>query len=426
MARVLIVSPHFPPTHAADCQRIRLYAPYFAAHGWDAEILAVAPEDADAPQDPMQAELLGVNLPVHRVRAPLRAWQRWLGARTLARRALSPLRRAGDALLATRRFDLVYFCTTQFLLHALGPQWRRKHAVPFVWDVQDPWYSTFYRDTGLPPPGGRLRYALAQAQARRHEPRVYRDCAGLTTVSAPYYDDLAQRYAEPRPHRVLPFGVDLRDLDAARSPRVINPVFDAGDGLRHWVYVGRGGADTAYAADALFRALARRRAQEPEWRKVRLHAIGTSYAGARAQASYRELAAAHGLSDAFEERTDRLPLHQALRVLIDADALFVPGSTDPQYAASKLYPYFATGKPMLLLAHADSAVLAWAARFPQVAALGLRPDHAVETLTREIDARWFEQRACARSGQNAAALTEFSAPALCAQLCAFFDSLMRG
>jgi hypothetical protein len=402
-----------------------LYAPYFAQHGWDAEILAVAPEDADAPLDPLQAECLNANLLVHRVRAPWRAWQRWLGARTLARRAFAPLDRAGSALLATRGFDLVYFCTTQFLLHALGPRWQQQHGVPFVWDVQDPWYSTFYRDSGLPPPGGRLRYALSQRQARRHEPRVYRACAGLTTVSAPYYQDLARRYDVSKPHLVLPFGVDLRDLDAARSSQVTNPVFHARTGTRHWVYVGRGGADTAHAADALFGALARRRAESTEWNDVRVHAVGTSYAGARAQPSYRALAAAHGLDAVFDERTERLPLHQALRVLIDADALFVPGSTDPQYAASKLYPYFATGKPMLLLAHADSAVLAWAARFPQVTVLGFRPEQDSAILAREIDTHWFQARADARAGQNAEALSEFIAPRLCAQLCALFGSVMR-
>ncbi len=34
MKRVLIISPHFPPINAPDCQRVRMSLPYYRRYGW--------------------------------------------------------------------------------------------------------------------------------------------------------------------------------------------------------------------------------------------------------------------------------------------------------------------------------------------------------------------------------------------------------
>ena len=34
MRRVLLVSPHFPPTNAPDHQRVRMSLPFYREHGW--------------------------------------------------------------------------------------------------------------------------------------------------------------------------------------------------------------------------------------------------------------------------------------------------------------------------------------------------------------------------------------------------------
>ena len=40
------------------------------------------------------------------------------------------------------------------------------------------------------------------------------------------------------------------------------------------------------------------------------------------------------------------------------DALFMPGSDDPAYTASKIYPYLLTRKPLLAIFNAESPALA--------------------------------------------------------------------
>ena len=58
-----------------------------------------------------------------------------------------------------------------------------------------------------------------------------------------------------------------------------------------------------------------------------------------------------------EELPRRIPYFEALQCLVDADALLVPGSDDPGYTASKLYPYILAVKPLLAVFHEASTVL---------------------------------------------------------------------
>ena len=57
------------------------------------------------------------------------------------------------------------------------------------------------------------------------------------------------------------------------------------------------------------------------------------------------------------EYTDRLPYFESLRHLLDADLLFVPGSNDAAYTASKIYPYILAEKPILAIFRDTSSVV---------------------------------------------------------------------
>lgn len=193
--RLLIVSPHFPPTNAADMQRVRLILPYLKEAGVEAEVLGVESEQVASPEDPWLVPGLPPDVPIHRVMALGLKWRRVPGLGTLNFRSYGALRRKGDELLRSGRFDLVYFSTTQFGVHLLGPRWKRRYGVPFVMDYQDPWVSDYYREhPEVTPPGGRLKYAITSWISRRDEPRVLRECSGITSVSDAYLRQLENRY----------------------------------------------------------------------------------------------------------------------------------------------------------------------------------------------------------------------------------------
>jgi len=355
LMRVLIISPHFPPTNAADMQRVRMVIPYFAEYGIEAEVLAVHPDQVASPQDPWLEEGLPEDVPIHRVQAMSLKWSKIPSLGTLSLRAMRALRDAGDTILKDGNFDLIYFSTTQFATHLLGPHWKSKFKVPFLMDYQDPWVSDYYRThPEVVPPGGRLKYGIADWLNRRNEPKVIQECSGYTSVSPAYPDQLTNRYEKLHiPFAVLPFPGDTQDLDRVKNATVGQKVFDPNDGLIHWVYVGRGGGDMALAVRAIFQAIKDQGVPDT----LRLHFIGTSYAAAgQGLKTIEPLAADFGLEKVVQEHPDRIPYSETLRCLLDADGLIVPGSDDPAYTASKIYPYLLADKPMLAVFHEESSV----------------------------------------------------------------------
>ncbi len=65
----------------------------------------------------------------------------------------------------------------------------------------------------------------------------------------------------------------------------------------------------------------------------------------------------YGVEKNAIEITDRIGYYHTLTTLLQADALFIPGSDDPQYTASKIYPYLLTNKPLLAIFNSHSSAL---------------------------------------------------------------------
>ncbi|MCP9849790.1 glycosyltransferase [Cyanobium sp. Morenito 9A2] len=426
--RILLVSPRFPPSSAADSQRLRMLLPHFSSAGVQADVLAVDPACSANPLDPWQAEHLPPEVPVHRVRGRSLRWARIPGLGNLEARSFGALARTGSRLLSSRRFDLVYISTTAFGSFGLGPLWKRRHGVPFVLDLQDPWVNDYYRQhPAVRPPGGRLKYALADRLHRRQEPRVLRQCSGLTSVSAAYVQQTVARWpwAASIPAVTLPFPGSAEDFEHLGAIAPSQLPFDPADGLLHWVSIGRGGADLTTALEGLFSALARHAPAELQAR-LRLHFLGTSYAPAgRGIPSIAPIAARFGLTDLVEESTDRLPLSLTLATLRAADALLVIGSDDPGYTASKLYPCLLARQPLLALMHPQSSVVELIRRCGGGVVVPLAPGESSEVSGDRIAAAWL---AGDRYGQTqpleAAAFGPHTAAAQARTLAAFLHACL--
>jgi hypothetical protein len=405
---LLLVSPRFPPSSAADSQRLRLLLPHLASQGCSAEVLAVDPACCPEGLDPWQAEHLPTAVPIHRVRGLSRRWARLLGLGSIEARSYRALARAGSRLLRRKHFDVVYFSTTAFGCFRLGPLWKHRHSVPFVLDYQDPWVNDHYRrHPEITPPGGQFKYAVVDRLHRLQEHRVLRHAAGVTAVSAAYPAQLVARYpfAAAIPSLVLPFPgseEDFQHLDAISSNQL---PFDPHDGLIHWVSIGRGGADLHTALSGLFEALARHAPAELRQR-LRLHFLGTSYAPAgRGIPSIAPLAARFGLDAIVEERTDRLPLSLTLATLKAADALLVLGSNDPAYTASKLVPYLLARRPLLAVMHEQSLVCELVQRCGGAQLVRFSSATPTAVLSERIAANWL-------AGNRHAQLLPLDRPAL--------------
>jgi hypothetical protein len=425
LKRVLIISPHFPPANAADHQRVRMCLPYLAENGWQASVVAVRPEQTGAVRDEWLSQTIPDIVPVAWADAWPPGWTRRMGFGQLAYRAWGGVRRAAESLLKRERFDLVFFSTTQFPFLSLGPRWLKQFGVPFVLDIQDPWWSDYYqRNPGKRPPGGRLRYGFANGLARRQEGRTVPRSAHVVCVSDAYANQFRERYPEMAPDRftTLPFGAPERDFEILEGLPVRQTLFDPSDGLRHWVFVGAAGHAMAFAVRSFFGALKLALPERPELaRQLRIHFAGTDYAPpALARKSIEPLAREAGVEQMVSEQTDRLPYFETLRCLREADALIMLGSDDPSYTASRIYPYILARKPLLAVFHKDSSVIRIVneTRAGVAVAFG---DHRLESVAEEIRQRWFGQPAPPAPATDWEQFAPYTAQAMTARLCEVFD-----
>jgi glycosyl transferase family 4 len=345
--RVLVVSPHFPPTNAADMHRVRIAVPHFREFGWEPYVLAVDAGRVPGSRDPLLEATVPADIPVRRTGAFSQTWTRRIGLGSLGIRAWAHLFAAGSDIIRRHAIDIVYFSTTQFLVLPLGRIWKRRHGVPFVADIQDMWSPG---PETTPSHAGGKHDVMRRIHAAL-EPWTLAAADGIVAVSPDYIATLRARYPQlaERPLDVLPFGAAEADFEiVARRPQP-NRVFHRADGDLHGVYVGRGGADMTPAFRTLFRAFAAGLRDRPDlFPRVRLHFVGTSYAAdGRATKTVEPLAADAGVGRHVREHVERIPYFEALQVLRDAHFLIVPGSSDATYSPSKVFPYVLAGRPLV-------------------------------------------------------------------------------
>lgn len=339
-------------------QRVRMSLPYFSQFGWDAEIVTVDPAFSDVVKDDLLLKSLPGGVPIHAVKAFSKKWTSKFGLGSLAIRSLWFYRQKVNRLLKTKKFDLVYFSTTAFPLCILGPYWKKKFNIPYVIDMQDPWHSEYYRDK--PKHERPVKYWLSYRLNKYLEPIAMKSLDGLISVSENYISDLKARYVKILnvPARTITFGAFAPDLEIAKkNEHLFTSLLDAQ--FINIVYVGRGGNDMHKAVSMLFAALKRGLQKAPEtFNKLKMYFLGTSYApNGRGIPTLQPLAKQFGVEKHVIEITDRISYYHSLVTLQQADALFVPGSDDPKYTASKIYPYLLTQKPLMAVFNKNSNVV---------------------------------------------------------------------
>lgn len=339
-------------------QRIRLSLPYFLQFGWEAEVVTVDDRYSESVYDKLLLQNLPETVKVHKVRALNKQITSKVGLGSLALRAFWFYMRKVNTILTTQQFDLIYFSTTQFPICVLGAYWKKKFGVPYVIDFQDPWHSEYYLDKAKSqrPPKFWFSYRLNKYL----EPVALKQVDGLISVSAAYLTDLCKRYSRVKkiPSAVIPFGFDKSDLAVALKHQADFPHILSTQSI-NLVYIGRGGEDMHRSIIPLFEALSDLlTADDTGFSRLRIYFIGTSYApNGSGKPSIIPLAHDYGIQDYVTEITDRIPFYHTLATLQHADALFIPGSDDAKYTASKLYPYLLSLKPILAIFNNESPAL---------------------------------------------------------------------
>lgn len=399
--QLLIISPHFAPTNAPDMHRARLMLPYLRDLGWEPTVLAIHPDFVEGvPIDPLLKDSYAEDIPVIRTKGISSKITRLLGFGGLWKRCGRQFTQAGDRLLSSQKFDLVFISSSQFDAFNLGPRWLKHFGVPYVLDFQDPWVNDYYDVHNIRPPGGKLKYWWSQLSAHRNEPIAVKQAAGIVCVSESYGPTLLHRYPGLKSNKFLslPFGASEIDMQIARNHRPHHLLVSFGDGNIHHVYAGRCTANMRPALDLLFSAFKLYLQTNPaQAKRHRFHFIGTDYAPVGlARFNVMPAAQAADVSDYVTEHTARVSYYDALFYITHADALIVLGSDDLSYNASKMSPYLLAQRPVIVIAHEESQMLGLAHEYEGIEGHGYNNHPTVpdKGSIRIIHDRWFAGNHC--------------------------------
>lgn len=390
MRNVLIISPRFPPVNAPDLHRVRHSLPYFEELGWQTETWRVDPDLVEQKRDPLLTRTLPDEAIVRTVGAFDPEWTRLVALGSLALRSLPFYFWRVTQRLMKGDVNLVYFSTTAFPVMILGRYWKWRFGIPYVIDMQDPWHSEYY--VGKPKDEQPPKFWFSYRLHKYLEPIAMRSVDGIISVSQGYCDTLCERYDNVTHDmcRVIPFGAAEMDFEVMEDSDVTQPFVDSFDDTIDVVYAGRGGYDMATAARGIFEALAQGLRERPSiYERVHLHFVGTSYAPAgEGEKTLEPIAEEHKVANAVTEHTDRIPYFQSLRLLRDADHLIIPGSDDPDYTASKLYPYILSRRPVLAVFNENSSVVDILRRTNAGTAVTFTDNTEMSTLAEHVYNAW--------------------------------------
>lgn len=326
--------------------------------GWDVEVLY--PDQSYQAAYSFDPECIKYypEVPEHPVRSWMPGIFRALGSRSIGIRAGMPLSRQGLEMLKSRKFDVVYFSTTQHLLTCAGPWWRKKTGVPYVADVHDP---VFIPQPKYQTSRGCLKARLARQVGKWIEKRALAQADGIVSVSRGYVDDLLAR----NPDSKWAGGGGLKGLsNEGKLKRVLVEPFPADEkglemvevekkktGKRRIVYVGAGGSIMEKGWREFLMALKK----EPLAGKVGIEIYGTNPFWKDGEPRFlQSIAEEMGLRGLVVEEPTRVSYERSLALVKGADGLLVLGVDDPNYQPSKLHTYLATELPVMVLCHQQS------------------------------------------------------------------------
>jgi hypothetical protein len=354
LKKALVISPHFPPINAPDMQRIRMSLPYYKESGWDLEVVTVNPKFIEGFRDEFLNDTLPAQLKVHYVSA-LPTWlTRKVGLGSLSIRSFLFYFLKVNKLLKKEYFDLVFFSTTMFHVGALGAYWKWRFKIPFVVDLQDPWRNDFYIDK--PKSEQPSKFWFAYQLLKWTEAIALPKCAGLMAVSEGYLTEIKTRYPSIKnfPMDVIPFGASIFDFELVKKKGIKGFNWNKGTNeVKNVVYVGAITLAFIPVIEVFFTELLKDREALSNYH---FYFLGTSYSISESAPLVGQLAERLGIAEFVTEQTNRIPYFQTLATLQQADILFIPGSIDQDYNASKVYNAILSGTPIFSIFHNKSDV----------------------------------------------------------------------
>jgi glycosyltransferase involved in cell wall biosynthesis len=334
MAKVLLLTFHFPPSAASGAFRMLGLARHLPKFDWY-PIVVAPPRMPWEPVDRTLTEALPAETTVCHVPFPEGLFSR-LGRRLVGDAVWLPRAvRQCARVIRRHRLDALLTSSPPNEIHLLGLWLKRRYHLPWVADFRDPWVTD-----GRPRPAWSVQSAVSEF----NEGKVFRH-ADVIIANAPLAQEaLEQRYPQHRARMVtIPNGFDPGSFpppsprDGPQTVRILH----AGE-----MYLGR---DPRPFFDAIGDRLCER------------YPLRVSFFGQASEDAFRldEEVRRRGL----EERVrlgGQVTYQQTLQEMIDSDILLLLDTPGRRVGVpAKLYEYLGAGKPILALAEPNGDV-SWA------------------------------------------------------------------
>jgi hypothetical protein len=352
MPKILIISPHFPPSNLAAVHRSRFFAMHLPAFGWEPIVLTVDDRYYEERPDANLSRLLPAGLRIEKAPAFPVTKPRLIG--DVGLRGFFQLYRKAKRLIRENGIDFLYIPIPSFYIALLGRWLHASTGVRYGIDYIDPWVHRF-------PGSDRMfsRHWFSMKLAGMLEPVAVKKASLITGVAEGYYKGVLERNPKLKNGcavGAMPYGGEKSDHEKVADLGLRPYLFGKHPGKMQLMYAGAM-LPKAYAPlEAILEAMSR----DPEAvAGLEIHFIGTGKTPDDPQGyNIRPLAEKYGLWETvIFEYPQRIPYLDVLVHLEAADGVFILGSTEPHYTPSKVYQGVLSGKPILAVLHRESTAV---------------------------------------------------------------------
>jgi hypothetical protein len=349
--KILIITPHYPPSNLASVHRSRLFAMHLPSFGWKPIILTVDEKHYEEEPDWNLFKLLPREQHIEKAEAFRLTKPRLIG--DIGLRAFLQLRRKALALVKKEKIDFVYILIPSFYASLIGPYLYRKTGVKYGIDYIDPWVHHF--------PGSDKTFSRHWWSTKLSgflEPKAVKKASLITGVAQGYFEAVVKRNPHLKEQCVfgaMPYGGEASDHRKLEQIDLKPYLFQKNKKLQ-LVYAGAMLPKAFTVLEAIFHSIA---GHKNEFENVEFHFIGTGKSPAGENGyNIKPLAEKAGLwGSVVFEHPKRIPYLDVLVHLNLADAVFILGSTERHYTPSKTYQAVLSKKPVLAVLNKHSSAV---------------------------------------------------------------------
>lgn len=354
MKKLIIISPHFPPSNLTAVHRARIFSNNLQALSWEPILLTVNEKYYEEKLDLELNKLINPTLHIESVNAfPIKRI-RLFG--DIGIRAFFQLYKRALDICRLGNIDFVYILVPSFYTSLIGRLINWKLNIPYGIDYIDPWVHDF--------PGSNKIFSRAwfsKKFAYILEPIAVKKASLITGVSQDYYLPIISRnkgLAKNLVNAAMPFGAELNDhivalktIDSITRERLVSifqntPFYKKTKKIR-LVYAG---AVLPKSKDLLVQIFESLTINEDKDR-YEFYFIGTG-------GMIESLANKYEIwNNLVFEIPYRVAYLDVLRILNESDGVFILGSTERHYTPSKVFQAIMSKKPILAVLHTCSTAV---------------------------------------------------------------------